>query len=72
MHNRTEFIRVHKAKTNTSIIINIADIEYITVGDGVEKVSKIVLHDPRVAPFPVNETPDKIYKMLGMREAYKN
>lgn len=72
MHNKTEFIRVHKAETNTSIIINVADIEYITVGDGVDKVSKIILHDPRVEPFPVNETPDKIYKMLGMREVPKS
>lgn len=68
MHNKTEFIRVHKAETNTSLIINIADIEYITVGNGVDKISEIVLHDPRVKPFPVNETPDKIYKMLNVRE----
>ena len=67
MQNRTEFIRLHKAETNTSVVINIADIEYITVGEGVDKFSMVVLRDSRVEPFAVNETPDKIYKMLGVQ-----
>ena len=71
MHNKTEFIRLHKAEDNSSIVINIADIEYIKVGQGNDKFSEIVLHDPRVKPFPVNETPDKIYKMLNVRELPK-
>jgi hypothetical protein len=71
MHNKTEFIRLHKAETNTSMVINVADIEYITVGDGNDKYSMVVLRDPRVEPFPVNETPDKIYRMLNVHELPK-
>ena len=72
MHNnKTEFIRLHKSETNTSVVVNIADIVYITVGHGEDKYSEVVLRDPRVRPFHVNETPDKIYKMLGVRELPK-
>lgn len=67
MQNNSEFIRLHKAETNTSLVVNVADIEYITVGEGADKTSTVVLRDPRVAPFSVNETPDKIYKMLGVQ-----
>lgn len=67
MENKVpEFIRLHKADTNTTVIVATKDIVYISTGDNEKKDAMVVLRDTRVEPFYVNETPDKIYKVLNI------
>ncbi len=59
-----QFIRLHKSNDNTTIIVNVGDIVYVDTGENEKKDALIILKDTRVAPFYVNETPDKICKLL--------
>jgi DNA-binding LytR/AlgR family response regulator len=62
---KVDFIRLHKSNDNSTIIVNVADIVYIDTGENEKKDALIILKDKRIAPFYVNETPDKIHKFLN-------
>jgi hypothetical protein len=61
---RKKFIRLHRTSDNSSLLLSGDDILYVDAGANGRKDARITLKDPRVAPFYVNESPDKIYRML--------
>jgi len=61
---RKKFIRLHRASDNNSVLVPIEVLLFIDSGHNNRKDARVILKDSRVDPFYVNESPDKIYKML--------